>query len=574
MTIFDTIQPTGLIPLSPGLFLVLAAVTASIYGFYQWLLPKPLPGIPYNPESAKKLLGDAPDLRRTIQETNEFNTWCAQQNEKHKSAIVQVFVDPFSKPWILLSDFAEAQDILLRRKEFDRSSFISDRMGPLGCFQARFKTNNYWKMSREWVKDLMTPSFLETFVGPGINEAVLSLLKLWEEKSRLGNGRPFSASDDLNNCSLDVMLTFAFGKHLGHTAVGPHVELLSQLQPSQIKAGSLDEPANFPEPPVHEFISATHESTVLTEILVNTWSPRFSLWWMRQWAWYKRVFNTTERTIREQAKTSLQRLRAGAIGATAVDHMLMREESHAARLKRSPLYDSQHMTDEMFGIVFAGHHTTGAALAWIAKFMGENPGAQEKLRSALHAAYSTAIDEQRLPSWDEMKRTKVHYLDAFIEEALRLHSTSVTRETQCDTVVLGHRIPKGTIFILNSNGPGFYSPSFPVDDTKRSPSSIKVGAWDENRDMRTFEPERWLVTRPNGEVEFDGTAGPQLIFGLGPRGCFGKRLAYVEMRVFTTLLCWNFDMVQAPKSLSSHAAADGISHKALFCYVRPQKRVL
>lgn len=346
MTLLHDVQPAGLV-LSPALGLVLAVIAASLYALYLWALPKPLPGIPYNVESTKKLLGDAPDLKRAILETNEFNTWCAQQNEKHKSAIVQVFIDPLSKPWILLSDFGEAQDILLRRKDFDRSTFISDRMGPLGCFQARFKTNNYWKMSREWVKDLMTPSFLETFVGPGINEAVLNLLKLWEEKARLGNGRPFAAGDDLNHCSLDVMLCFSFGKHLGHSALGPQLDLLSQLQPSQIKAGPLDEPVHFPEAPTHEFIKATHDSTVLTEILVNAWSPRLYLWWMRQWTWYKQVFGATDRNIREQVQASVERMRAGAMGTTAVDHMCMREESHAAKLKRSPLYDSQHMTDEV-----------------------------------------------------------------------------------------------------------------------------------------------------------------------------------------------------------------------------------
>jgi hypothetical protein len=102
---------------------------------------------------------------------------------------VQVFVEPFGKPWLLLSDFSESQYILLRKREIDQSSFISNTMGPLRFFEACFKTNNNWRMSREWAKDLMTPSFLEIYAGPGINKSVQNLLKLWKEKAHLASGR-------------------------------------------------------------------------------------------------------------------------------------------------------------------------------------------------------------------------------------------------------------------------------------------------------------------------------------------------------------------------------------------------
>lgn len=334
-------------PVSPTLALSLAIIVVALYRFYLWLLPKPFPDIPYNVESTKRLLGDAPDMRRAIEETQEFNTWCAAQNEKHKSALVQVFVEPFGKPWLLLSDFAEAQDILLRRREFDRSSFISDRMGPLGFFQARFKTNADWKMSREWVKDLMTPSFLETYAGPGINKSVQNLLKLWEEKARLTNGRPFEASEDLNHCSLDVMLNFSFGKHLGQTALEPQIDLLEQLHAGNFKSGDLDEPVHFPEYPTNEFISATHESTTLTEGIVNSWTPRLSLWWLKQISYYQKVFGVTERIVRQQVKDSLQRLGAGSTAKTAIDFMMVREKNLAERQGRLPIFHSKHMIDEV-----------------------------------------------------------------------------------------------------------------------------------------------------------------------------------------------------------------------------------
>ncbi|KAK4170705.1 hypothetical protein QBC36DRAFT_296038 [Triangularia setosa] len=65
-----------------------------------------------------------------------------------------------------------------------------------------------------------------------------------------------------------------------------------------------------------------------------------------------------------------------------------------------------------------------------------------------------------------------------------------------------------------SNGPGFLSPSFPVDETKRSDTS-KLSrrandSWDESQDLARFDPERWLVRKKDGtgvaadDVDFDG----------------------------------------------------------------------
>ena len=230
-------------------------------------------------------------------------------------------------------------------------------------------------------------------------------------------------------------------------------------------------------------------------------------------------------------------------------------------------YDGQ-----LWGLVLAGNHTTAAAMAWIVKFLAENPDIQKKLRDELHATYPAAVEEKRVPSSAEMTRGHIPYLEAVIEETLRLHATTVTREAMCDTEILGHRVPKGTTVFLVSNGPGFYSPSLPVDDTKRSQTSraARLGRWDETKDLMTYDPERWLRKGPNGEIEFDGAAGPQMIFGLGPRGCFGKRLAYLKMRTMTTLVVWSLDLLETPQSLSSHAATDGISHRAVQCFIKPR----
>lgn len=51
-------------------------------------------------------------------------------------------------------------------------------------------------------------------------------------------------------------------------------------------------------------------------------------------------------------------------------------------------------------------------------------------------------------------------------------------------------------------------------------------------------PERWL---DDPEYATDNKKG-MAPFSLGPRGCIGKHLSYMEMRVIMGRLLWNYDI--------------------------------
>ena len=217
---------------------------------------------------------------------------------------------------------------------------------------------------------------------------------------------------------------------------------------------------------------------------------------------------------------------------------------------------------------------------WLAKYLTDLPQVQNKLRSVLYETLKIAKGEDRLFTLEEIRHAKLPYLDAVIEEMLRINAVTVTREALCNTTILGCPIEKGTQVFFVSNGPGFLSPSIPVDDSKRSETSraAKLNAtWDETRDLTLFDPERWLVRKNDGEglleddVEFDGAAGPQLVFGLGPRACWGRRLAYMEMKTVIAMLVWNFRLLETPPALSSHAGLEGIARVPQQCYLRLSK---
>lgn len=134
-------------------------IVVFLYVLRQLALPKPLPGIPYDHESAKSILGDLPGFAGSPNNRE----WAMNHGIKLKSPIFQVFVKPFQKPFVFVTDFYEMVDISMRRlREFDRSEaaismfegIVPEQQITLQSHDPRFKRN------KELVRDLMSPTFL------------------------------------------------------------------------------------------------------------------------------------------------------------------------------------------------------------------------------------------------------------------------------------------------------------------------------------------------------------------------------------------------------------------------------
>lgn len=147
---------------------IVVGLLSLLYLAYQWALPKPLPGIPYNKAATKSILGDAVEMSEVRKKGGRPRAWLGEQPWRHNSPLVQVFLAPLSKPILILSDYREVQDILLRRgKEFDRGGRNLDALGGvIPNHHIGMKTQSpQFKANRELVKDLMTPNFLHTVCG-------------------------------------------------------------------------------------------------------------------------------------------------------------------------------------------------------------------------------------------------------------------------------------------------------------------------------------------------------------------------------------------------------------------------
>lgn len=237
---------------------------------------------------------------------------------------------------------------------------------------------------------------------------------------------------------------------------------------------------------------------------------------------------------------------------------------------------------QLFGYITGGTDTSSTTLAWWVKFIGRDQQSQLRLREELYSAHAAARSEGRLPTAREITRAHIPYLEAVVEETLRCSTIvpTVIRESIVDTQILGHQIPKGTMIFFVINAEGFLQPAFEIDEMKRAETSRQAkdlyGEWNPVG-IGEFNPLRWLKTeggdeqQPSGQEIFNPHAGPQLTFGAGPRSCFGRKLAFVELRIAVTLLTWTFEFLEMDERLSNLETEDFFTLLPRNCYVKLRK---
>jgi cytochrome P450 len=124
------------------------------------------------------------------------------------------------------------------------------------------------------------------------------------------------------------------------------------------------------------------------------------------------------------------------------------------------------------------------------------------------------------PSLKAISSTSIPYLDAYVEESIRVANTSprFVRKTTTDTQVLGYQIPKDATVFLN---PYIGTQQFDIQETLRSTTSRNskdsFESYCDPKGMDDFQPERWLAE----DGSFNPRQYPRLAFSAGPRMCYG-----------------------------------------------------
>ena len=191
--------------------------------------------------------------------------------------------------------------------------------------------------------------------------------------------------------------------------------------------------------------------------------------------------------------------------------------------------------DEVLTLLLAGHETTANALAWTFYLLASAPEVEAKLHHELDLMLDgrapTVADLPRLP-----------YTAMVIQEAMRLYppAWAISRAVIADDVILGYRIPAGSVVLLSQWV------------TQRHPDF-----WDE---PLRFRPERFAPEELAQRSRY-----AYFPFGGGPRLCIGEQFALVEARLILATVAQSYrlrlstDQPVAPEPLVTLRPRGGIS---------------
>lgn len=166
--------------------------------------------------------------------------------------------------------------------------------------------------------------------------------------------------------------------------------------------------------------------------------------------------------------------------------------------------------------ISAGTDTTATTLTGWTYYVCTHPDVYNRLVSEVRETFVSDEDIK----W--VKVRKLRYLEATLYEALRLFPPSAASQQRI--------VPPGGATI-----DGYYVPAG---------KTVAVSPWAATRSHLNFhEPDMFLPERWLGEDErfASDKLNASLPFGTGPRVCVGRNLAYMEMRLITSHLLWNFD---------------------------------
>lgn len=449
------------------------------------------------------------------------------------------------------------------------------------------------------------------------------LVELWQVKAQYATGRPLYAMSDIFDCVSDMVNGAAFAIEDSMSATRHQLRFTAELKTVDVKERE-DGSVNIPRAPDQPTLVAFHRLTAYQgEQARSINAPIQHRLRMLTDSSLRNAFHVVRNLFTDEIKKALARMeeKGDTVMTSALDQILSREKQHAQKHGKKPEYFHGRITDEasvppqsgpkarkwlylassltlsqVFGYYTAGHETSATSISCkpahssvstgrhrltfccytgMTRYLGDYPEWQETIREELRAAFSAAVEEKRQPNADEINKSHLPNLDAFAEETLRLWPPFFQdkRDTICDTTLLGVPIPKGTEILIPTGGPGAALPAIPCPEELHSEECRKkfnTPSWDPE-DISTFRPDRWLVENENGQLGFNPRAGPTLAFGLGPRKCFGQRLAYMQIRNVMALLLWNFRFKKMDGKLASKDAQLVMSAVPKYCYVALEK---
>ncbi|KAI0341387.1 cytochrome P450 monooxygenase pc-bph [Trametopsis cervina] len=207
----------------------------------------------------------------------------------------------------------------------------------------------------------------------------------------------------------------------------------------------------------------------------------------------------------------------------------------------------EELTAEALTQLIAGSDTTSNSSCAITYHLAKNPEVQKKLQKELDEALGNEDDP--VSNFEQAKR--LPYLQAVIDEALRIHSTS--------GIGLPRVAPEGGLTIQGNYFPEGTILSVPTYSIHRD-----AEIWGPDTDA--YRPERWFEQDQKG---IQKTFNP---FSFGPRSCVGRNLANMELLIIISSILRRFEFVLEDPD-KPFDTAEGFLRKPVECNVGIRRRV-
>ncbi|KAF2258735.1 cytochrome P450 [Lojkania enalia] len=294
-----------------------------------------------------------------------------------------------------------------------------------------------------------------------------------------------------NFCTFDIIGDLSFGEPFGCLNEGEGSESANWvvLIYESIKAGALEQATRrFATP--------------------GSMAQRFLLWCIPsiiRERRFRHLRNSTEKTIRRMNTKTEHR--------DFIWYILKQRE------KKNEVSDDEVIMNAALFIV-AGSETTATELCGLTNYLLRNPKMFKRLKDEIRGACKSEADI----NMDIL--ANLPYMNACIEEGLRIFPPV--------PIGLLRTVPKGGSIIDGHRVPGGYS--------------VCVGSWAAAHssanftDPDSFIPERFLDTSDSKSRYSNDVKKAAQPFSTGPRGCIGRNLTYVELRLILGALLWNFDL--------------------------------
>jgi benzoate 4-monooxygenase len=338
-----------------------------------------------------------------------------------------------------------------------------------------------------------------------------------------------------NYLAFDIVGDLAFGAPFGMIKAARDLAVVPKNQEAAMKNYGKVDSVEAIEIPAVQILNGRGEYSMSMGVLPKWWRP-----WVRHLPWYNKGLKDVESLAGIAIMAVAKRL------ATPTDRVDLLSKLQTARDGDGKPMGREELTAEALTLLIAGSDTTSNSTCAILYYLARYPQTQRKLQKELDE--QLGAEDELVATEQQVKR--LPYLDACINEALRLHSTSA--------LGLPRVVPEGGLTVNDAFFPEGTVVSVPSFSIHRDESIWGPG-------IEEYRPERWFE---RDQADIQKTFNP---FSVGPRACVGRNLAFLELQVIVGSIVRRYDFVlQSPDQ--KLPTREGFLRKPLGCMVGIKRR--